>query len=127
MRLKDTSIAEYAQIRVNILSKFITFMLIMDAMAITLTVGILDGDFHRLEQIAISLLVFAAATGIALFFLAQRYMESITYRFGYIEDSQMEAISRVAKRFYLPFVMCLLCNIFLAGLGALVLLALILS
>lgn len=127
MRLKNATIAEYANIRVGLLSGALTAMLVMDAVAITLTVGILDLEFQKLQQIAITLFVIASATGIALFFLARRYIDSITYRFAYIEEMQLEAISRIAKRFFLPFMMCLCSNIFLATTGALVLLAVILS
>ena len=125
-KLKDMTIAEYAQIRVNLLSGFLTLMLIMDAVAITLTVGILDAEFQEPQRVAVSLLVFSSATGVALFFLAKRYIDSVTYRFACIDDVQMDAISRIAKRFFFPFVICLVSNTLLAVLGALVLLALIL-
>lgn len=127
MRLKNATIAEYANIRVGLLSSALTVMLVMDAVAITLTVGILDGEFQRFQQIAVTLFVIASATGVALFFLAKRYIENVTYRFTYIEEFHLEAISRIAKRFFLPFVMCLVSNIFLATSGALVLLLVIVS
>lgn len=117
MRIRDITIAEYAHIRVSILSGIITAMLILDSLAITLTVGMLDGANQPLRDAAIGLLIFATGSGVLLFLLAQRYVESVTYRFINIEEEQMKGIARVAKRFFLPFLMCLIANIFLSVLG----------
>lgn len=125
MRFKDTSIADYAKIRINVMGRFVTTMLIMDALAITLTVAVIDLVQQQLQQVAVSLLIFAAATGVILFFLAGRYVESVTHKFSSIDEIKLEAISRVASRFYFPFVLCLVSNIFLAGLGAVLLVVLL--
>lgn len=116
------TIAEYAHIRVNIMSGFLSTMLISDAIAITITVALLDGNYQEVKMAATTLLVFAAATGVALCFLAKRYLESVNYRFTAIEDAQLEAIARVAKRFFFPFVICFAANIILSTLGSILLL-----
>lgn len=120
-KLKNQSIAEYAKIKVGVLSGVLTAMLAINAVGVTVTIGLLDGQFDELERIAVMLLVFAAASAVVLFFLAKRYLESVTYRFGFIELMQMEAIARVAKRFFMPFVLCLTADIFLALLGGMTL------
>jgi hypothetical protein len=122
-KLKNQSIAEYAKIRVGVLSGVLTTMLAINAVGVTVTVGLLDGQFDELEKIAVMLLVFAAASAVVLFFLAKRYLESVTYKFGFIEMVHMDAISRVAKRFFTPFILCLTANIFLALLGGATLIA----
>jgi hypothetical protein len=127
MKLKDQTIAEYAQIRVNLMNAFLSAMLAADAIAITITVAVLDTQYQEVKMAAETLLVFAAATGVALCFLALRYLESVNHRFVAIEDAQMDAIARVAKRFYFPFMMCFASNIVLAALGSLVLVVLSLS
>jgi len=69
------------------------------------------------------LLVFSALTAVLLCFLAKRYMESISHRFLFIEQEHMDAIARVAKGFYVPFLLSLIANIFLALLGGTTLVA----
>jgi hypothetical protein len=127
MKLKDMTIAEYAHIRVRLMNRYLGAMLTMDAIAITLTVVILDAHAQELKMPAVTLLVFACATGVALYFLAKRYIDSVNYRFAIIEDVHMEAIAKVAKRFFFPFMICFTANIVLAAAGSLVLLLLTFS
>jgi|GEM_PF-6623325 len=121
MKLKDLTIAEHARIRVNRMSSLLGVMLFSDALAITLTVLLIKYAKQDVMMAAITLLVFAVATGIALSFLANRYMDSVNYRFAFIEEAQMDAIARVAKKFYFPFMICFAANIILATLGSVVL------
>lgn len=121
MKLKDLTIAEHARIRVKRMSFLLGAMLFSDAVAITLTVSLIKYAKQDVMMAAITLLVFAVATGIALSFLAHRYMDSVTYRFSFIEQEQMDAIAKVAKKFYLPFMICFAANIVLSVLGSVVL------
>lgn len=116
-KIKNQSIAEYAQIKVGFLSGSLTAMLIINALGITATVSLLDTNFENFQKIGFVLLVFSTATAIMLCLLAKRYIDSISHRFIYIDPEHMDAIARVAKRFYMPFLLCLMANIFLALLG----------
>lgn len=121
MKLKDLTIAEYANIRVKRMSSLLGAMLLSDAVSITLTVLLIGAAQQAAIMSAMTLLVFAVATGIVLSVLAHRYIDSVSYRFALIEDSQMDAIARVAKKFYFPFMICFVANIVLATLGSVVL------
>lgn len=98
MKLKDLTIAEHAQIHIGRMSSLLGVMLISDAVGITLTVLLIKQAKQDVMMAAITLLVFAVATGIALSILAHRYMDSVNYRFAFIEESQMDAIAKVAKQ-----------------------------
>lgn len=117
--MKNTSIAEYARIRVELISGFLTTMLVADLIGLTLTLSAVNSYSPSPVQMAMSLFVFCSITGVVLFFLAKRYLDSIQYRFGSIEEDQMRAIAEVAKRFFLPFMLSLAANILLVVLGAL--------
>lgn len=121
MKLKDLSIAEYARLRVKLMSRYLGVMLLMDAIAITVSVVILDPENRDLKMSAITLLVFACASGVALYFLAKRYLDSVNYRFAIIEDVHMDAIAKVAKRFFFPFMICFTANIVISVLGSVLL------
>jgi hypothetical protein len=125
MKLKDLTIAEYAHIHVKRMSALLGTMLVADAVSITLTVSLISMAKQNAVMAAITLLVFAVTTGIVLSILAHRYIDSVNYRFALIEDSQMDAIARVAKKFYFPFMICFVANIVLAVLGSAVLVALV--
>jgi hypothetical protein len=116
-RIKNQSIAEYAKIRIQFLSGTLTAMLAINAIGITVSVSLLDTTLEGLSQAGFLLLLFSTLTSILLFFLAKRYIESISHRFIFIETDQMDAISRVAKRFYKPFLLSLVANMLLAFLG----------
>ncbi|MDA0713416.1 MAG: hypothetical protein O2897_05470 [bacterium] len=123
LKIKNQSIAEYAHIKVGFLSGSLTAMLLINAMGITATVSLLDTTFQNFQKIGFVLLIFSTVTAILLCFLAKRYIDSISHRFIYIDPKHMDAIARVAKRFYMPFLLCLMANIFLALLGGVSLLS----
>lgn len=119
--LKNQSIAEYAHIKTNLLSTSLTGALALNAIGITITVGLLDGNFNPFEKMAISVFVFSTATAIVLFFLVKNYLENLSYRFVLVDVEHMELMSKIAKRFYWPFLFGLICNILLAILGGVLL------
>ncbi len=116
-KIKNQSVAEYAKIRVGFLSGTLTIMLSLNVIGITVAIGLLGDEFNMLEKAGFMLLIFSAASAILLFFLAKKYLESVTYRFVFIEAQHMDAIAKVAKRFYVPFFLCLAANMFLSLLG----------
>jgi hypothetical protein len=116
-KIKNQSVAEYAKIKVDFLSGSLTVMLSINVIGITITIGLLGDEFNVLEKAGFMLLIFSAATAVLLFFLAKKYLESVTYRFVFIEQQHMDAIAKVAKRFYVPFFLCLAANMFLSLLG----------
>ena len=116
-KIRNQSIAEYAKIKVGFLSGTLTVMLSINVIGITVAIGLLGDEFNVLEKAGFMLLVFSAAMAILLFFLAKKYLESITSRFVFIEPEHMDAIAKVAKRFYVPFFLCLTANMFLSLLG----------
>lgn len=118
-KVKNTTIAEYAHIQVSLLSALLTTMLIFDAIAITLSVATLNSEPLEIRKHLNALFAFSCATGIVLFFLTARYIENVTYRFSCIEKSHMDAIANIAKRFFIPFLICLASNIFLACISGL--------
>ena len=127
MIIKDVTIAEYTNLRVRLLSAALNTMLVVDAVSITIAIVILGGNSLEHRNLLATLFAVAALTGAVLFSLARRYIKSVTYRFKNIESDELQTISNIAKRFYLPFMICLLTNIFLAFCGGLVLAILIFS
>ena len=81
-KIKNQSIAEYAQIKVGFLSATLTLMLSINVVGVTVVVGLLGDEFNILEKAGLMLLVFSATTAILLFLLAKKYLKSITYRFS---------------------------------------------
>ena len=116
-KIQNQSVAEYAKIKVGFLSGTLTIMLSLNVIGITVAIGLLGDEFNVLEKAGFMLLIFSAATAILLFFLAKKYLQSVTYRFVFIETQHMDAIAKVAKRFYVPFFLCLAANMFLSLLG----------
>jgi hypothetical protein len=116
--MNNESIAEYAKIKTDLLSSLVTGMLSINALGVTVTVGLLDRESSQEERTAIMILVFAAATAVALFFLAHHYFETVSQRISVVERAEVEEVADAAKKFFVPFIVCLVANILVALGGA---------
>lgn len=92
-------------------------MLCINAVGITTVVGMLDEGLHYPKNLGIAISVFSCAGAVFLFFLMKRYMETITHRFYKIDPERIESISKIAKRFFVPFTLFISLDIVLAVLG----------
>ena len=116
--MDNKSIAECADIKTERLSHMVTCMLAVNAVGVTVTVGLLDTQSNELERIALMILIFSAATAVALFFLANRYVETVNQSASIVDPNDMDDIIKATKRFFTPFVVCLVANILVALTGA---------
>lgn len=125
--LQNITVSEFGKIKSNILSNMLTAMLCVNAVSITITVGILDDGFDYPRNFGISVSVFSCSAAVFLFFLIKRYMETVNYRFYRIDSKQIESVAKVAKRFFLPFLILIALDIVFAGLGIVTLLRVLLA
>lgn len=125
--MQNITIAEFGKIRSNILSNFLTIMLCINAVAITMVVGMLDDGFEYPKNLGIAISVFSCSGAVFLFFLLKRYMETITYRFYRVEQVRLESIAKIARRFFAPFMISVSVDIIFACLGAITLLMALLA
>src|SRR3990167_596741 len=109
--LQNITVSEFGKIKSNILSNMLTAMLCVNAVSITITVGILDDGFDYPRNFGISVSVFSCSAAVFLFFLIKRYMETVNYRFYRIDSKQIESVAKVAKRFFLPFLILIALDI----------------
>jgi predicted oxidoreductase len=116
--LQNITVSEFGKIKSNILSNFLTAMLCINAVAITMVVGMLDDGFEYPKNLGIAISVFACAGAVFLFFLLKRYMETITYRFYRVDSERLESIAKIARRFFAPFLISVSVDIVFACLGA---------
>jgi len=116
--MNNISVSEFGGIRAGILSSSLTAMLCMNALGITLVVGMLEDGFVYPQNIGIAISVLACAGAVLLFFLIKRYLETITYKFYRVEQKRLETIAKIAKRFFTPFLFTMVLDIFLASLGS---------
>ncbi|MBH1988766.1 MAG: hypothetical protein I8H75_03375 [Myxococcaceae bacterium] len=121
--LHNVTASEVGKIRSSFLSGMLTLMLCINAVAISVAVGILDDQLPYPINLGIAISVFSCAGSIFLFFLINRYLETITYRFYRIYFAQIETIIVTAKRFFWPFLIAILMDALLACLGLGVLLS----
>lgn len=115
--LQNITVSEFGKIRSNILSNLLTTMLSINAISITMVVGMLDDGFEYPKNLGIGISVFSCAGAVFLFFLLKRYMETITYRFNRVDQARLESISKIAKRFFAPFMLSVFLDIIFACLG----------
>ncbi|MEI6791351.1 MAG: hypothetical protein WCK42_09250 [Myxococcaceae bacterium] len=120
--LQNITVSEFGKIKANILSNMLTAMLCMNAVSITMTVGMLDDGFEYPKNLGVAISVFSCSAAVFLFFMIKRYMETVTYRFYRIDPKQIESVAKMAKRFFLPFLIGISLNIVFACLGAVTLL-----
>ena len=115
--LQNITVSEFGKIRSNMLSNFLTMMLVVNAVSITMVVGMLDDGFEYPKNLGIAISVFSCSGGVFLFFLLKRYMETITYRFNRVDQARLESIAKIAKRFFAPFMISVFLDIAFACLG----------
>ena len=125
--LQNITVSEFGKIKAHILSNMLTAMLCVNAVSITMTVGMLDDGFEYPKNLGVAVSVFSCSAAVFLFFMIKRYMETVTYRFYRIESKQIESVSRMAKRFFLPFLVLISLNIIFASLGVATLLMTLLA
>src|SRR3989338_9491554 len=125
--LQNITVSEFGKIKSNVLSNMLTAMLCVNAVSITMTVGMLDDGFEYPKNLGVAVSVFSCSAAVFLFFMIKRYMETVTYRFYRIESKQIESVSRMAKRFFLPFLVLISLNIIFASLGVATLLMTLLA
>lgn len=124
--LQNITASEFGKIKYNILSNLLTAMLSINAIAITMVVGMLDNGFEYPRNLGIAISVFSCSGAVLLFFLLKRYMETITYRFCRVDQARLESIAKIARRFFGPFMLSVFVDIIFACLGtATLLLALV--
>ncbi len=115
--MNNISVSEFGNIRSGVLSNFLTAMLCVNAIGITLAVGMLDEGFSYPQNLGIAISVLSCAGAVFLFFMLNRYIQTINYKFNRIEPKRLESISTLAKRFFTPFVLSICVDIMLALLG----------
>ena len=120
--LQNISISEFSKIKLNFLSNMLTAMLCVNAVAITVTVGILEGGLEYPKNVGVGLCIFSSALAVLLFFILKRYFSSLSFRFYRIEQERMESISKSARYYFFPLLVCMSINTVCALLGASVLL-----
>lgn len=120
--LENITVSEFGKIKSNILSNMLTTMLCVNAVSITITVGMLDDGFEYPKNIGISISVFSCSAAVFLVFLLKRYLEALTYRFCKIEQERIQSIVKMARRFFWPLLIAVSVNIIFACLGAVTLL-----
>ncbi len=125
--LQNITVSEFGKIKSNILSNFLTAMLCINAIAITMVVGMLDDGFEYPKNLGIAISVFSCAGAVFLFFLLKRYMETITYRFYRVDQARLESIAKIARRFFAPFMVSVFVDIVFACLGTVTLLLALLT
>lgn len=115
--MNNISVSEFGNIRSGILSSFVTAMLCVNAIGITLAVGMLDDGFVYPENLGIAINVFSCAGAVFLFFMLKRYLDTINYKFYRVDQKRLESIAKIARRFFTPFVLSISLDILFACLG----------
>ncbi|MES2503933.1 MAG: hypothetical protein V4534_03550 [Myxococcota bacterium] len=115
--IKNVSVSEFGNIKAGLLSHFLTAMLCVNAISITVAISVLDQGMIYPQNLGIALSVFSSAGAVFLFFLLKRYIETINYKFYQVDQKRLESIARIAKRFFTPFMISMLLDIIFAGLG----------